>query len=103
MTRPSNLPPDRLLHRLWTKAVGTPDYDKAEWLALERALLGRTATSDPPLMHRSPATWEGHKGIVPRLIDKAGEMLCLVFGCLPDPRDHDPDGCYFCPRCERAL
>jgi hypothetical protein len=26
------------LHRLWTRAVGTPDYDKREWQAFERAL-----------------------------------------------------------------
>lgn len=25
----------RLLHTLWTKAVGTKDYDKAEWRELE--------------------------------------------------------------------
>lgn len=28
-----------LLHRLWTKAVGTPGYVKKEWQALEAALL----------------------------------------------------------------
>ena len=27
-----------LLHRLWTKAVGTPGYVKDEWLALEALL-----------------------------------------------------------------
>lgn len=32
------LTPDNLLHRLWTKAVGTPEYDKAEWMELERRL-----------------------------------------------------------------
>ncbi len=26
---------DALLHRLWTKAVGTPDYDKDEWHKME--------------------------------------------------------------------
>lgn len=25
-----------LFNRLWTKAVGAPDYDKEEWLELER-------------------------------------------------------------------
>lgn len=25
-----------LLHRLWTKAVNTPDYNKREWQALQR-------------------------------------------------------------------
>jgi hypothetical protein len=27
-----------LLHRLWTKAVGTPDYAKEEWMDLEKEL-----------------------------------------------------------------
>ena len=29
---------DNLLHRLWTKAVGTKDYDKSEWKELERRI-----------------------------------------------------------------
>ncbi len=29
-----------LFHRLWSKAVGQPDYDKAEWLRLEELLIG---------------------------------------------------------------
>lgn len=28
-----------LLHHLWTKAVGTAGYDKAEWIELERRLV----------------------------------------------------------------
>lgn len=28
-----------LVHRLWTKAVGTPAYKKAEWRAMERMIL----------------------------------------------------------------
>lgn len=28
-----------LLHKLWTKAVGTDDYVKAEWKVLEKLLL----------------------------------------------------------------
>jgi hypothetical protein len=28
-----------LLHRLWSKAVGAPDYIKAEWIELESILL----------------------------------------------------------------
>jgi hypothetical protein len=28
-----------LFHRLWTKAVDTHNYDKSQWLALERVLL----------------------------------------------------------------
>jgi hypothetical protein len=30
--------PSTLLHRLWTKAAGTPGYVKAQWIALERHL-----------------------------------------------------------------
>lgn len=33
-----DLTPDNLFHLLWTKAVGTTDYIKAEWLELERRL-----------------------------------------------------------------
>jgi hypothetical protein len=29
---------EELLHKLWTKAVGTPGYDKSEWKALRRAI-----------------------------------------------------------------
>lgn len=28
-----------VLHRLWSKAVGTPDYVKSEWMELERILV----------------------------------------------------------------
>ena len=28
----------QLLHRLWTRAVGTPGYDKADWKRLELLL-----------------------------------------------------------------
>ena len=29
---------DILMHRLWTKAVGTRGYEKKEWIELERAI-----------------------------------------------------------------
>jgi hypothetical protein len=32
-----------LLHRLWSKAVGGPDYVKAEWMELETILLHASA------------------------------------------------------------
>lgn len=39
----------RILHALWTKAVGTPGYDKAEWQELEAAIVElRECTSEPP-------------------------------------------------------
>ena len=40
---------DHLFHRLWTKAVGTPQYRKSEWLELEKRLLdlGRAAHDFP--------------------------------------------------------
>lgn len=31
-------PVHELLHRLWTSAVGTDEYVKADWLELERAI-----------------------------------------------------------------
>jgi len=36
-----------LFHALWSKAVGTSDYDKKQWLQLEREIeraVGRKAT-----------------------------------------------------------
>ena len=32
-----------LLHRLWSKAVGAPDYVKSEWIELESILFQATA------------------------------------------------------------
>lgn len=29
---------EQMIHPLWTKAVGTPDYDKQQWLALQVAI-----------------------------------------------------------------
>ena len=36
-----------LLHRLWTKAVGTPDYDKREWKELESRLIQGSRDPQP--------------------------------------------------------
>lgn len=36
-----------LFHRLWTKAVGTPDYVKAEWRDLEAAMKAAEAPPAP--------------------------------------------------------
>jgi hypothetical protein len=38
MTSDSDAPMSSLLHHLWTKAVGTPDYVKVEWQILEAVL-----------------------------------------------------------------
>ncbi len=32
--------PVEVLHRLWGEAAGRPGYDKADWLALQRAIEG---------------------------------------------------------------
>lgn len=40
---------EELFHRLWTKAAGTADYEKAEWLALEKALVPVFRPPLPPL------------------------------------------------------
>lgn len=29
---------DAMFHKLWTKAVGTQDYNKKEWMELERLI-----------------------------------------------------------------
>ena len=34
------VPTKDLLHRPWTKAVGTQDYEKEEWVELERRIYG---------------------------------------------------------------
>lgn len=34
-------PEHALFHRLWSKAVDTPSYDKEEWMALEKVMQGR--------------------------------------------------------------
>lgn len=33
----------KLLHRLWSKAVGTPNYVKADWIELETILFQASA------------------------------------------------------------
>ena len=33
-----------LLHALWTKAVGTPDYEKSQWLKLEAQIVSANRT-----------------------------------------------------------
>ncbi len=38
-TDPKFFAADRLMHELWTKAVGTPGYDKQKWRALEAAII----------------------------------------------------------------
>ena len=45
---------DNLLHRLWTKAVGGKEYDKREWLALERLIWKEAG--------QVPAQAEGEEG-----------------------------------------
>jgi len=47
----TNVPPRKvsvyhLLHRLWTKAVDTPGYDKREWQAMERVILRHTVLAE---------------------------------------------------------
>ena len=35
-----------LLHTLWSKAVGTPDYVKSEWMELEKLLVNQQPKHD---------------------------------------------------------
>ena len=53
----------RLLHVLWTKAVGTPNYNKAEWRAMERVVLGQHAD------HRSIIS--DHRELLGRMVREA--------------------------------
>jgi hypothetical protein len=60
----------QLIHRLWTRAVGTPEYNKKDWLLLEAELtslsratgqnLNRVAprTADEEPARRVPSVWE---------------------------------------------
>ncbi len=36
-----------LFHALWSKAVGTSDYDKKQWLELEREILRQSGKATP--------------------------------------------------------
>lgn len=36
----------KLLHRLWSKAVGTPNYAKSEWIELETILFQAAAVKE---------------------------------------------------------
>jgi hypothetical protein len=57
----------RLLHELWSAAVGTPDYDKASWKQLESELtapVGWTSLTIPLVrkLRAAAATGVGHDG-----------------------------------------
>ena len=41
---------DQMLHRLWTRAVGMPGYDKAEWKALVYLVRGDPQAPIEPRM-----------------------------------------------------
>lgn len=38
MKDPTWLMAHTMLHRLWSKAVGTPTYNKGQWLELDRVI-----------------------------------------------------------------
>ena len=44
---------DSPLHTLWSKAVGQPDYVKAEWLALEKKLHAELSGTMPAWVRRA--------------------------------------------------
>lgn len=44
-----------LLERLWTKSVGTRDYDKEEWRELERRLPGADEPKPEQESHGRPS------------------------------------------------
>jgi len=45
---------DSLLHKLWTKAVGTKDYNKTEWLELEKGIWGLAKVIDNMIDKKAP-------------------------------------------------
>lgn len=52
---------DALLHRLWTRAVGTPGYDKAEWMAVERLIWTKCPCGMEKRMRRDEEAHEEEK------------------------------------------
>lgn len=82
---------NELFHRLWSKAVGTPDYEKAEWKELEHHLLSplreaRDATPAPWLdWPTEPGLWAAWhlkepKPIYVRAESFQGRILVDSFG-----------------------
>lgn len=51
---PTVMSPHDLLHTLWSKAVGTPGYDKSEWKQLESLLRDVDKPSGPVIVHEHP-------------------------------------------------
>ncbi|HDY66038.1 MAG TPA: hypothetical protein ENH84_07405 [Phycisphaerae bacterium] len=58
---------DNLLHRLWTKAVGTVGYIKGEWSSLQRGIEGREDTN-------STEEWDHFRAEIGRLDGRQDEM-----------------------------
>lgn len=50
MNRPDQEQAHNLLHRLWTKAPRDESYVKADWMALEALIWGRSGLSPKPAM-----------------------------------------------------
>lgn len=83
-----------LFHRLWTKAVGNPGYDKAEWKELESALLGmgeQLPQTKPALPEKSPAAfWAivelyGHRRLAGRISEAAFPAGFVQIDCCDGP------------------
>lgn len=58
-----------LFHRLWTKAVGTSDYDKQEWLEFERQLYGDNSDEALRGQQNLPPVGSTVKGCVTPTVD----------------------------------
>ncbi len=82
------------LHKLWTKAVGTPDYDKKEWQAFELLVCGTdrdglSAYRDDTPTGKSPG---GFQLPEPSAKAKAVNVLSELIGG-EFPYDPSPEEC----------
>ena len=63
---------DELLHRLWSKAVGTEGYNKQEWKELA-AMIEKEVYGSKELI--STAVHEGHVTLCRECYDRAGNLV----------------------------
>jgi len=105
------------MHRLWTRAVGTPEYDKEEWKTLERGIyaLGKELRETRKDVARWKDNFDSVEDVLrecadacdelrntlsyplPACVTRARALLgepCAIVGRVPKP--HDPETCPGC-------